>query len=424
MKFLNAPAFVLASLSLSATAQKTDLVFKALPKLVKERNDHAKGSEKLYQAAEAQRPSFVQPFMPVLKAEAGAEAFRREVLPPRQDPFWGVTAELNLFRGGKDYLARRAAGLEADAAKLAARQSYLEELTKTRVAYAELVYAESLKRVLLEAKSLNEKNLHSASRRRASGLATDTDQIEFEIKRQAIEQDLAATELEIAQQRSALSVLLGFDLRAPQSVNWPQSFEDITFDRSRVSVQDIESVALQFEKIETERKQAESLIAARWWVPDVDAYAGYAVKTMRESDEYRRRDRRETYAGVRASLVFFDGGEGLRKSRYEARVAEAQALKLAQSRRENESELEISLRSIEKNEKLREGAEKSARSSKRYLTQTLAEYARGAKNSPDVSSATDKYIEAETRFLAVQKDYLIALSQLFAVLGPEIAENN
>jgi outer membrane protein TolC len=366
----------------------------------------------------------VQPFLPTLRAEAGAETFRREILPQRRDPYWGVTAELNLFRGGKDLLSRRAAGLDADFAKLSARQTYLDELTNTRIAYAELVYAESLKKVLSEAKLLNDKNLSAASRRINSGLATDTDRIEFEIKRQAIDQDLEATELEISQQKSTLSVLLGLDLHSEDAISWPENFEKISFDHAQISPHSVKPLALQMETLESEKKNTESQIASRWWIPDVDLYGGYSLKTMRESDEYRLRDRQETVAGVRMSLTLFDGGESLRKNRYEARLAEAQSLRLAQSRRESEAELEVSLKTIQKNERLRQGAEDSAKSSKRYLTQTLFEYSRGAKNSPDVSSATDKYIESETRYLQIQKDYLLALSRLFSVLGPETPENN
>ena len=417
-------AALVLSLGSPDLKSETLLSFEALPELVRERNDHVKGSEKISQAAEALRPSPLQPFYPTLKAEAGVERFERELLPQRQDPFWSATAELNVFRGGKDYLESQSLSLEASAAQLLSNHAYLDELKKTRLAYADLVYAEGLKKVLTEAQALNEKNLSSASRRRSSGMATDTDQIEFEIKRQTIQQDLEATELDIHQALASLTVLLGLKHGTKGEFRWPDTFEKISFDLSKISKQAKTTLDFQIEELESKKKDVERKIAARWWVPDVDLYGGYALHTMRDSDEFRRRDRDEVFGGVRMSLTLFNKGESLRKQKYESLISEAQQLRLSQSKRESEAELEIALKSIEKNQRLMQGAETSAASSKRYLTQTLSEYSRGVKNSPDVSAATDKYIEAQSRHLQIQKDHLIALSQLFSILGSEHPENN
>lgn len=416
-------ALLALSLSSASARSETLLSFDALPQLIRERNDHVKGAEKISQAVEALRPSPMRPFYPTLKVEAGIERFERELLPQRQDPFGSATAELNIFRGGKDFLEQESLGLESSAARLLSSHAFLEELKKTRLAYADLVYAEGLKKVLIEARILNEKNLASASRRRSSGMATDTDQIEFEIKRQAILQDLEATELDIHQALASLTVLLGLQSGARGDLKWPDTFEKISFDLSQMSEKPKTTLDFQIEELETKKKDVERRIAARWWIPDVDLYGGYALHTMRDSDEFRRRDRDEVFGGVRVSVTLFDQGESLRKQRQESLLSEAQALRLSQSKRESEAELDIALKSIEKNQRLMQGAENSAASAKKYLSQTLSEYSRGVKNSPDVSAATDKYIEAQTRHLQIQKDHLVALSQLFSILGTEHPEN-
>ena len=61
--------------------------------------------------------------------------------------------------------------------------------------------------------------------------------------------------------------------------------------------------------------------------------------------------------------------------------------------------------------------------SKRYFEHTLDEYKRGVKNSADVSAATDKFIDAESRFVELKKNYRLAHAQLLALLGRSAREN-
>jgi len=412
-------ALAFASISYAETAVN----FSQLPKLVKERNDHAKAATLASQAAEISTPSSLQPFYPTIKAEVGAERFKRETLAEREDPFAGVSAELNIFKGGRDYLQRESLQLGQEEAKVLSDFTYLEELSKAREAYVNIVYAEALLKVLREAQELNDKNLSAASRRKSAGLATNTDLIEFRMKKQMLEQEVESTQLELKQESLTLAILLGYDIQALNDLKWPQNFDVVTFDLRKVPSNRKEPLSFQIEQLETEKRRVDNKIASRWWIPDVDLYGGYALHTMRDSDEPKASDRQEAYVGIKASLTLFDRGDSFRKQRSASLSNEADRLKLKQSQKEAQVDLERALRTLEKNDRLLKGSEESAKYSKQYLSQTLSEYSRGVKNSPDVSSATDKYIEAQTRHLDLQKERLSALTKLFAALGPDFPEN-
>ncbi|MEK7691319.1 MAG: TolC family protein, partial [Bdellovibrionota bacterium] len=157
--------------------------------------------------------------------------------------------------------------------------------------------------------------------------------------------------------------------------------------------------------------------AGRWWAPTVDLYATYGLLTSREREFVSMQDRLEGAVGIRVSMDLFDGLHSR---------TEASALALQAGGFENQSiqaSLELKARFENARQELKithelvHSAEENAEQGNVYLSRTLAEYAKGVKNSPDVLSATFRYVEYMRRVAELKRDYQIVKADLLAIIG-------
>jgi len=402
--------------SLAVAASPTKLEFEDLPRLVQEKNGNVEGARLSVESQEKRTGYLFRSYLPTLKTEVGGEAFQSNPLGAKSQPFGGIEARINLFRGGRDSLEETIREERVQVSDAEKQQTFFEELTRARKAYWVTVYQKEVLQILREALELNTKNRAAAEKRIRSGIATETDRIEFEINHVQLEQDTARMELALANAERDLSAILGMapDTRFETVSQAPHvHFDDLLalqsdFDAHRDVVQLRASGAV----FEQQKRQL-----YRWWTPSVDVFGAYLLHTQRERDPALLADRYETVGGVMLTLELFDGLQSKVDGSAAGLRADALDSRAGQRRRELEARLQSAKAELKLNHNLIHAGEVNLELGKDYFTRSLGEYARGVKNSPDVLGATQKYVEYKRRYAELRRDYHLAHSDLLGVIG-------
>ncbi len=407
-------AFVLPVLA--ASDEGIRLKFEDLPKLVEERNLHVSGAKAFVHASEKGTGHLARSFLPTLEAYVGGETFRTGPFSTTSQAYGGAEVRWNVYRGGVDLLEERVREARLRGSQASFDRVRFEEISKARRAYWELVYQREVVELLVDAQRQNESNLVAARKRIAAGLATDTDRIEFEMYRVAVDQDLARMKLGSANSQRTLSILLGLSENAliQTDSRIPHQHDD-AFLSAKFYAQghrDVTATEANEEVAESQRVQA-----YRWWTPQLDVYASYSLYTLRERDFLDQSERFEPVAGVRLRFNFFDGLQSRTQGAALSLQSEGFANQAKQTTRELSALFSGAKQELVLTHDLIHTAEKSIEQAAQYLERTQSEYARGVKNSPDVFSATQKYIELKRRSVEIRRDYQLAKIELLSMLG-------
>ncbi len=402
--------------AIAIAASPVQLDFEDLPRLVRDQNGNVEGARFGARSQRARTGYLLRSYLPSLKAEVGGETFQSNPLGSKSQPFGAVEARVNVFRGGRDSLEEAIREERVQVSEAESQQTLFGELTRARKAYWIAVYQKEILRILREALELNAKNRTAAEKRIRSGIATETDRIEFEINRVQLEQDLARVELGLANAERDLSAILGMpaDTQFETAVMPPHvHFDDLLalqtdFDAHR----DVAQLRASGAVFEQQKRQL-----YRWWTPSVDVFGGYLLHTQRERDPALLSDRYEGVGGVKLTLELFDGLQ----SKVDGSAAQLQAdafdSRASQRRRELEVRLQSAKAELKLNHDLIHAGERNIELGKDYFTRSLGEYSRGLKNSPDVLGATQKYVEYKRRYAELRRDYHLAHSDLLGIVG-------
>ncbi len=403
-------------LSRDASSATIQVSFGDLARYVREKNPHVKAAESLTLGANRRTGYLFRSYLPAFSATGGYESFQTGPYRQLNQPYGGIEATVNLFRGGRDLLEESARQGASRFASAAEAESYLNKLTEARRNYLHLAYYREVIAILNETIAQNEKNLSAAHRRITSGVATETDRIEFEMYRIQIGQDLARMKLEEDSALKTLTVLLGesenLEIRVPSDAlrEHDESLLKASFDAKLHR-----EVELDLSAKATAEARKKS--AHRWWSPSVDAYGSYSLYTLRDRDYVSQRDRFEVVGGVRVTFELFDGLKSYAEGSALASEADAYEQRALQTERELKTRFERTRAQLGLAYDQARSAEASIEQGRKYLKRTLEEYGRGVKNSPDVLNATQKFMEWRRRATDLMRDYQLARVELLRILG-------
>lgn len=387
--------------------------YEDLPRLISEKNYQVRSGKAQVSAATARTGYFARSYLPHLDAQAGYERFKLGSTNLDTNPYWNIRASINLFRGGVDYL-----GSEVNDLREKASEASLDEIKRSNLLTARKLYwslATLQKMFLIQEQAIgeNEKHLKTANRRVSAGIATKSDPIEFKLERTLLEQELKKMTLEKDKLRNQLAVVLAKDdhenLKVEADLSHPPESE---LTEESIEINQIPVVARN--RLSTEIFDRQATIESRYWTPQVDIYTEYGRYSARD---FQVQSATEWVAGVRVKMNLFDGLESQRKAsqnRALAMAAEAQATHSSMSFKALTHELHHDLKLLHD---LLHDAESSVAQSKNFLKLTLQEYRQGAKNGPDVLSASKKTIEFEKRFYELLRDFYIVKSELRSLKG-------
>ncbi len=408
---------VLSFMAIQETkADVVELKFEDLPKLLQERNQAVQGVQLSVQASQKRTGHLVRSYLPTLSLEAGGEHFQTGSYSAETAPYAFLETRLNLFRGGKDALEENIRQSQVGLTQAQAQRALTEELTDARKTYWTLIFQRELVQILKEALQENEKNLASAKKRIQRGLATDTDQVDFEINRDVLQEEISSLEHENELTQIKLRSFFSW---ADEKLIWTPSLIPHDHDEALLHMQipqDSHPEVAQF-KANSEISLNQGDQAHRWWLPSVDVYAGYYLYTLRDRDYVDMSRRDDLVAGIRFSLSLFDGFQSKTLASSLSLQAEGLDSQARQKEKVIQAKLKIAKEEIKHHHELTHIAEDRIQKGGKYLSQTLSEYGRGVKNSPDVLGALQRQISFKRRYAEIKRDYQLFKTDLLGLLN-------
>ncbi len=387
-----------------------------IKELIEAKNAKVQVSKSELEAAEKRTGSFGRSFIPNIEFHASQETFKKGQQDSKTQPAYGAEASVNLFNGGKDHLESSIRDLEAGKKSFEAQKTLVDELEKARSIYWELTYLQEKKGLLEKTLEVNKQNLAAAQRRIRSGVATDSDRFEFEMKNVDLQRDLKDVQLRLVQQKRVLGLALGFDAKTEISLN-----EALQHDHDYESKLQLPEKTPEFlyKDVELAAKQNELLArqSGRSWMPRLDAYAGYNQYNEREEEFPDSADRKESVMGLRLSLNLSQSVDAIRESAAQRKLAAANSRLANHLQQESGLEIQKELEDLRFLHDQIHDAEENISRAESYYRMTQSEYARGVKNSPDVLGASEKLYDMRNKRLEIIKNFQTSKAHLLSKVG-------
>jgi outer membrane protein len=331
---------------------------------------------------------------------------------------YGAELTVNLFNGGRDRLDEETRKLAATRKEFELRRIAAGEVERARASLLRIIYLQEKIALLKTTIATNAQNLATTQKRIRSGVTTQSDRFDFEMKDVDLRRDLAAVRLELAAERRGIALLTGLEDKVA-TLSFP---EKLSHDHEGEAApafgkQDHEFLVKEYELHARELEYAGKRSAREGW-PRLDLFAGYTrYSESHEPSTMNRQHPAGTSVGARLSMDLGAGLEGRREAVVLAKEAGAAEVQTALAKREIEAHLETEMAGLSfLHDQVHEAEENIARANK-YHELTKNEYARGVKNSPDMLGAADKLYEMRHKRLEIIRDYQMAQAHILSKTG-------
>ncbi len=327
-----------------------------------------------------------------------------------------VYGDYNLFNGFGDSYRTQIAALDAEKAEIRLKRAEFRVGLEVERAFHLYLFKKTTIELKRETVKLNDTNKKMASNKKRSGLAAESDVMEFDLRDATLRSDLLLLEQEIEEARTALKKLLGEEVGSRiepvgslQHQHLRGNLNDLVKrikDESEPVLVGARNIAIS--SLETKAAQSK-------WLPklDLEVAAGYLPWDLRQVPSGSAM----LGGKVVARIDLFSGFETL----YERREAEAKRLR-------QEAELKTAILSamidtenafrristIQNRVDLEEENESRA---KRYYASVMNEYRRGVKNSADLRVAADGLFEVRLKRESFKFEFLNSRLDLERTLG-------
>ncbi len=389
---------------------------KNLKILVEQKNLNVLSSQLYIQAAKEREGVLLRSFLPSVKLSASQERFKTGLDRYRTQPAYGIEGALNLYNGGQDGFESNIRKISSELQSTKAQQVLNLELQKIRSLYWEILYLQNKVSLLNDAMETNRSNTSAALKRINSGVATNTDKLEFDMEAVNLKRELDHIDIQLKNNMNLLLVLLNLD-----------KSEKIEFKEELVHEHEIDSILseqsqkfnFQYKDLELQSKintmNADKEKRSLW--PKIDAFASYFQFNQREKDFISNIDRDEYAFGIKITLDIPSGFESNREAAsysYLAKSADAQA---TMQKRVVETHIKNELSELNFLHEQVHSADENIKRAQSYYKSTQSEYSRGVKNSPDVLAASQRLFEMRHKRLEILRDFQISKGHLLSQLG-------
>lgn len=402
--------------AIAASAQEKQIDSKSLRALVIEKNFKVQAAEKNKEAAEEREGVLTRSFLPSVEVFAGQEQFKSGRAETKSEPAYGAELRMNLFNGGRDSLENQVRSLNTEKKGYESDRVLSEELEKARNDYWQILFLRDKLEILKVTSEANKQNLNSAERRIKSGVATESDRVEFEMKDVELRQDTQKTQIELQSSLRALGMLVGIEKLDVGTFVEKLDHEHDYESGLKHEARDHDFLVKE-SQIQSEQDRILATKERREWWPKLEAFAGYTQYNQRDKDFADAQDRTETVVGLRVSMKLAAGLESQKEAISLSKQAEAAASIAAFQKKEIEAHLENEMAELRLLHSQVHEADENIRRAEKYYRMTQSEYARGVKNSPDVLGASEKLFEARHRRLEMIRDFQLAKSHVLSKIG-------
>lgn len=393
-----------------------EITSKNIKELLEQKNPRISASQYQIQAAKEKEGVLLRSFFPSLKFTASHESFKTGIDQYRTQPTYGAEGILNLYNGGKDSLESEIRKNTSELQSVQAQQVLNLELQKARSYYWEIIYLQNKLQLIKDAIEINKSNTAAAIRRIKSGVATNTDQLEFDMEAVNLKRDHDFADIQLKNTINILLVLFNFDSNQkvefkeeltheheidPSLSNNPQNF-DFQY-KNLVLHSQINSL------------QADQLERNLW--PKLDVFASYYQFNQREKDFISSIDRDEYAFGLRMTVDFPAGFESNREAASFYYQSKSAASLANIQKREIETHMNNKMSELNFLHDQVHNADENIKRALSYYKSTQSEYQRGVKNSPDVLAASQRLFEMKHKRLELVRDFQVSKGHLLAQMG-------
>jgi outer membrane protein TolC len=387
-----------------------------LRSVLDEKNSVVAAAKLQASAAKERQGFFARSLFPSIGLFGAQESFKTGSRDTIHQPFFGAEASINLFNGGRDWNESLVREKKADQKQLEAIRVQAEELEKLRVLYWQALYLRDKIELIKADIKVNESNLNSAIRRIRSGVATESDRIEFEMHAITVKQELDETRLKYEGNIRDIAAMIGVedpaDIKLTEVLTHEHEYQALL----QHTVDDHDFLFKE-QELQSHINDLEARSSRYGWVPRVDAYATYHQYNQREIDVVDEAERRESTMGVKVSMNL---GSVL-ESRREAAALRQEAVGLSRMAEQKKKEIHVhidnELAELELLHNQVHLAEENITMAEKYYRMTQSEYARGVKNSPDVLGASAKLFEIRNKQLEIVRDFQISKAHILSKIG-------
>ncbi len=354
-------------------------------------------------------------FFPTLGVAGGAEYGQGGQAAPLAFGY----ASYNFFRGFADTYRSQIANVDHEMAEVKLTQAEFRVGLDVEKQFHLYIFKKTSLAIKTEALKLNQAHRSMAAARRASGISSTSDVMEFDLRDALLRSDVELLKQEIEEARIRFRMLLGEQIGAaiePVGELQHQHLKGNLMDYLRKLKETSETVKLASRELA--RASIESKVWLSSWLPqfDVEAQVGYLTLDQRPIPT--------AGAGIRVvALARFDLFNGFRNT-YERREGAAKQMR-AEANLKGVlqgalSDTEIGVRRLITIQHRVDLEEQNEERASRYYDAVVAEYRRGIKNSADVKMASDALHEARLRSESFKHDFLDSKIELERAIGTSI----
>lgn len=376
-----------------------------------EHNYGLKGLHSELEEARAQNVQARATFFPKFSVISGPE-IAIDGVKNRSEPLAYVEGRWNLFRGSGDRLNLEVSRWNEAISESALRQGEFELGIEVEDLFFAHIATSSKYRNYGQALEINEKHRQMMRKRQASGMASQADIMEFELRDSYLRSEMKAIEQERQEAKIGLVRLMGADsfdfepFGALPHAHLSQS-RQVFLKRISETSEQVRMASFRAVGAELGHKQARSA-----WFPTIDLETRYGRLPLELSQEA------PSFQGtLLLKWEFFSGFETTGKVAEAAARAARRDSEYRQKLLSTMSDAEVSysrLKSLEDRIHVEEGNEAKAGV---YYRAVLDEYRRGLKNGADLRMAEDLLLQAKGRALDLRYRFVTDKLRLQRAIG-------
>jgi outer membrane protein TolC len=413
MKVWASLVVLISLISQSLQAESMTIRFEDLHDLILTKHQGVKVGEEQIKAVERRIRAVDSSFLPRASLDLGTAHQKEANGMGETAAFWKLDLESNLYRGGRDEVAKAMDENQVEIKKLDAQAFLRTQTYLARSSYIELLFQK--KRIALQMSLRNdyESLKKSIQVKINSGLLTESILQLMTIERDEIDRQLIVLNSESKSMQEELCLLLGIDhhseFNLASDFNLPKIEVDPNEDSTIVeeTLPEIQKFALL-----GKRYGLETQIRNEWWRPDLSVFASYANFAIEDRFEPGPLPEREMKVGLRLSFDL-ESRQNLDRERF-AKESERKALQyqknlLSEEMRHKAEEFK---RDMNTRLSVLKAYEQSLAKSEKLKKRLFNEFDRGLVNGNDVFSSIrsiqlmkQRQIDEELRYFLSKNSY-------------------
>lgn len=307
-----------------------------------------------------------------------------------------LDAKMNLFRGLEDLDALKINDIKMQKAVLEKEI----EIKKIKIDYYNMhseneVLREEIKLIRQELE-INKSHENMARKKVDSGLTSNVELLDFQIKQDTLANEISVNELKIAENEKSMSAIFGNKFTL-EEINQKIAKENLELKKSKREdnlfikklTQDVSISQLEVKKTKSN------------YLPKIDLEAKIGSITPK-SKVFE--DKTEHQVALTLTIPLFSGFSTDASYQHAILDKKIKENSLNNYHANYSTMIDTEEKRIELNKLLLNANEKTLKKAEKFQEQTLLEYKRGIKNSPDLISASDRVFELKRKNLELHSD--------------------